>query len=835
MGRNRLWRLLWALAALSATLYVGARPVGPLPPLGPLLDPWNGVWSSAVMAEPISSERVELAGLEAPVQVVFDIRGVPHIFAANSLDAARALGYVVARDRLFQMELRWRAPAGRLAELLGSEALEVDRGMRSLGLAWSAERDWAALDTASAAAVDMRAYAAGVNAWIEGLGRRGLPLEYHLIGARPARWEPVYSLYLLKLMGWDLTYPVTMDLRRLQVQARVGREAATALIPVNSPIQQPVQPNGQAAPRYDFADIPPPGPPDPTAQRLARDLELALGGLVPNEPARIDELALGSNNWAVAPERTAGGHALLAGDPHLELTLPSIWYEVHVSVPGEFDVYGVTIPSVPFIILGFNRDVAWSFTNTGADVIDYYQEELDDAASPTRYRLDGAWQPLGRRVEEYRGRRGRLLLTDTLYFTHRGPLLRSAGRALSMRWTVLEGGGASLALRQAARTSSVEEWLRATEGFNAPAQNMIVADRSGTIAIRSTGNFPLQPAGDGLELRDGRSSANDWVGYWPIDRYPHAIRPNQGYLASANQQPLDPRVDSTYMGADWPSPWRAVRINQLLQADSAVTVDAMRRFQTDPGNARAELFVPFFVNAVERAATRGGDPTQQTAARLLSEWDRRYDTNNNRAVLFEYAMDALTDRLWDELQADPTADGGAGRVFTPSSAVVANLLRQPQNAWWDDRSTPETLEDRDAILTASLVAGFDRARREHGAPDAGGWRWERVRHMNIYHLLRLPALSRLGLPVQGGPGNLNPASGRGTHGASWRMVVETGPELQAWSIYPGGQSGNPMSSRYADRVDAWSRGELEPVIFPRQPEKLLGADLSSLLELVPGR
>ncbi len=836
MGSKRALRLALALVVLSATLYAGAGRIGPLSPLGPLLDPWSGVWSSALNAEPLDSERVELRGLEEPVRVVFDVRGVPHIFATNAVDAALALGYVVARDRLFQMELRWRTAAGRLSELLGAEALEVDREMRRLGLAWSAERDWAALDTASPDVDEMRAYAAGVNSWIDGLRRRGLPLEYHLLGARPAPWEPVYSLYLLKLMGWDLTYPVTMDLRRLRVQARVGREAADALLPVNSPIQQPIQPNGQAGPRHDFARIPPPGVPDRAAERLADELELALGELAPSTPSQDGELPLGSNNWAVAPERTAAGRALLAGDPHLELTLPSIWYEVHVSVPGELDVYGVTIPSVPFTILGFNRDVAWSFTNTGADVIDYYQEELDDAASPASYKLDGDWQPLGRRVERYRGRGGRLLSTDTLYYTHRGPLLRRQGQALSMRWTVLEGGGATLALRNAARATSVRAWLQATEGFTAPAQNMIVADRTGTIAIRSTGSFPLQPNGHGLELRDGELSASDWIGYWPRDRYPFAIEPAQGYLASANQQPLDPRVDSTYLGADWPSPWRAIRINQLLQADSAVTVEAMRRFQTDAGNARADLFVPFFLGAVaRRSAAGGGDPAEQTAAGLLAEWDRRYDPKNNRAVLFEYAMDALTDRLWDELQTDATGAGRPRRVFTPSSAVTAGLLHQPESVWWDDGSTPDTVEGRDAILAASLVAGLERARREHGAPDSAGWHWERVRHINIYHLLQLPALSRLGIPVQGGPGNLNPASGRGTHGASWRMVVEAGPEMRAWSIYPGGQSGNPFSSRYADRVDAWSRGELEPVIFPGRPEEMTGAEVSSVLELVPAR
>jgi penicillin amidase len=833
--RTGLVRGLLFAAVLAVVSHVAARRVGPVPALGPFLDPASGVWSAATNVELPRQEAVTLPGLAGPVQVLFDDRAVPHIFAATSEDAARALGYVVARDRLFQMEMRWRTAAGRLAELAGEDLLAVDQGMRRLGLAWSAERDFERFDRSSPVMRDVAAYAAGVNAFIEGLGRRDLPLEYRLLGARPSAWKPVYSLYLLKVMGWNLTY-WNGDLRRLRLQAHVGEAAAAALFPVHSPIQQPIQPNGESGPRSDFTRIPPPRGPDIAALELVRDLEAALGPLAYAHGSDSEPPPLGSNNWAVAPARTAGGHALLSGDPHLELTLPAIWHEAHIAVAGELDVYGVTIPSVPAVLIGFNRDVAWSFTNTGADVIDFYEEEFDEPEAPTRYLVDGEWRPLTQRVEEYRGRGGRILAVDTLYHTHRGPVVTREDRRLSMRWTVLESSVETRTFWDANRAGSVEEWLDALAPFAAPAQNGIVADRDGTIAIRSTGRFPHHPDGIGLEVRDGSVGASDWIGFWPLERYPTSVNPEQGYLASANQEPIDPQVDPTYLGANWPTPWRAMRINSLLAEDSAVTPDAMRRYQTDPGNARADMFLPFFLDAVRvQAEVTEVDTRAREAARLLAEWDRLYTKENERAVLFEYAVFELNQRVWDELLLPPEEGRSPRRVFTPSSTVLASLLHQPESVWWDDRRTPDVLEERDGILVECLADALDRVKENHGELSDGGWRWDGIRHANIYHMLDIPSLSALDLPVQGGSGNLNPSSGSGRHGASWRMVVELGPEMRAWSIYPGGQSGNPMSPYYADRIPKWLDGELDPVLFPRSASELDPSRVISVLDLEPER
>ena len=828
---DRPVRIICAFVVLIGLLVAGARRIGPAPALGPFLEPAHGVWSLARSAELPRTSSAAVVNLGAAVTVIYDDRAVPHIFATTEEDAYRGLGYVVARDRLFQLYLQTLAATGRLTEIAGARALPLDREMRGLGLPRAAERAIAAAGDTTAFMRFVTAYADGVNAYVRQMPAAELPLEFRLTGTHPPVWSAIDSYHLFNRMGYTLAYHAVEN-DRSAAASRVGARAAEALFPDDSPIQEPIQPNGQTAPRMDFQALAPPGAPDTSASLLLA----AAGVFMPSgEHARgnADDppRSMASNNWAVSPSRSATGHALLAGDPHLELSLPSIWYEAHVVVPGKLDVYGVTIPGAPAVVIGFNRDVAWTFTNTGADVVDYYTEKVDDDAHPSHYQVDGAWRPLERRVERYRGKRGEVVATDTMYYTHRGPMRRVRDRWLSMRWTVLEAGRELEAFYGIAHaTSAVQlEGIMATS-YKAPAQNMLAADRGGHITIQSTGRFPVRAGdGNGSTVRDGRLSASDWQGALPVAQYPHAVDPVQGYLASANQQPIDPRVAAGWWGGNY-DPWRAMRINALLRADSAVTSASMQRFQTDPGSARADLFVPAFLGVAQRTVAGVNANALANGIRLLGQWDRKYTKENRRAVLFEEAMRELVRRTWDEL----AAEGDARRVATPSTAVLAKLLADSASQWWDDRSTPQ-VERRDDILAASLAAAYTTVHSRSGEPDGDAWRWDRVRFANINHLLRLPALSALKLPVQGGPETLSPSSGSGTAGPSWRMVVELGSELKAWATYPGGQSGNPISTRYDDRIPLWTRGELQPLHVPRTPNELTDAQRSSQLDLTPHR
>ena len=822
-----------AAVLLAGALYVGFVPIRSAPALGPFLDPARGVWAVATRANLPERESARIPGLRATVDVRYDDRGVPHVFATNLDDAYRAIGWIHARDRLFEMEIQTRAVAGTLTELVGKRALDLDREARAMGLAWSAERNYQTLDSAGTSARALRAYADGVNAYIDGMSAADLPLEYRLLSAKPMRWKPQYSMYLLARMGLVLAYS-DGELRRAKMEALIGAAATDALFPVNLPIQEPIQPNGQHAPRFDFAKLPPPRPADSTKLAVAEALQRATARFA-SATGDDGDFAFGSNNWAVSPRRTAAGHALLEGDPHLTLSLPSVWYEEHLVVPDTLDAYGVGFVGAPVIAIGFNRDVAWTETNTAADVADYYIETVDDAAHPTRYKVDGTWRPLTVRIETVRARDGTPLATDTIYHTHRGPMLRAGAQWVSRRWTVLEPNDANAVFERAAMAHSSSELFKAFDGYLVPAQNVLTADRGGHIAIRSTGHYPVRPksAPRGDVLIDGSSSANDWQGWWPLADYPQAVDPAQGYLASANQQPKDPRVDPRYFGWEWPDPWRAMRINALLRADSSVTPDDMRRFQTDPSSERTKIYVDAFTRAVA-AAPAPRDSTLERAAQLLAGWDQRFTLDNQVAVLYTTALDELTRRTWDEL-LEPGAAGSRRRmVATPGTSVLTELLSDPKSPWWDDRSTKDVVEDRDMILRASLLAAWQRVVAERGPPGAA-WRWGGIRFENIHHLLRIPALSRLDIPMASGPGTLSPSSGDGTAGSSWRMVVELGPEVRAWGTYPGGQSGNPASTRYDDRLATWEAGRLDTLRFPRAAAELTGRTLSSTLTLTPER
>ncbi|MEO6779250.1 MAG: penicillin acylase family protein [Gemmatimonadaceae bacterium] len=818
-----------AAVTLAAVGHLAARSVGPLPPLGQLLDPVAGIWSAAGNAALPRDATVRLPLLGAAVDVRYDHRGVPHIFAATEEDAYRALGYVVARDRLFQLDIQTRAASGRLTGLVGARALEMDQSTRLSGMPRAAEVKLAALGDSTESRRLLDAYAEGVNTYIDALAPADYPIEYKLLNARPERWHAINSIHLLNRMGWTLASG-DPDRTLMRAAALVGEQAARSVFPLHTPIEEPIQPvPGWIAPHNGFAPIAAPGAPDSAAMLLA-SLYQRFGADDPNAESHA---SFASNNWAVAPARTQNGYALLAGDPHLELTLPSLWYEVQLVVPGKLDVYGVTIPGAPAVVIGFNRDVAWTFTNTGADVMDFYSETVDDSVNPKRYMLDGTWHSLVTRIEQYRDQSGDVIHTDTVRYTHRGPMTLENNHWVSMRWTVLEPSNELQALHDASRAHNAREFQDAVaRNFWAPAQNMLVADRNGSIAIRSTGHFPIRAGdGDGEVIRDGSLTTSDWLGFWPVDRYPQSFDPKQGFLASANQEPQVPEAEYDYLGTDHGyEVWRALRINQLLRADARVMPEDMIRWQTDPSSVRADMFVPYFIDAAVAESGRGrGSAALDSARVLLSEWDRKYTLDNERAVLFETAMQELSNRTWDELNRN------GKRIVTPSTAILAELLTQPMNAWWDDHRTPNVVEDRDDILAESLVAAYDSVARRFGPVTAGGWRWDKIRFANVNHLLHIATFSALRIPVPGGVGTLTPSSGSGQFGPSWRMVVEMGPDVHAWGTFPGGQSGNPFSPRYKDHLPFWEHGTLEPLVFPRTDAELPASEVSARLKLVPGR
>lgn len=838
MARSLPVTLLCLTLGLGAT-WIGTQGVGAVPPLGALLSPSSGLWVNATDDLPASA-TAKIPALSDAVEIRYDARSVPHIFAKTDEDAARALGYVVARDRLFQLEVQSRAGEGTLTELVGDVALPADQQTRRLGMSRAAEKQFAALDTAGPLYRTLRAYAEGINAYRTSLSSAQLPMEYKLLQKTPREWLPLHSMNLLMRMGFTLAHaPIELDL--LQARALVGDSAARAMWDASSPVQEPIQPAPRNAPRDALVPLPAPGTPSVEATRLLTAMGMGSGPLRWGSDSALSaddryvlqqERAFASNNWAVAPSRSASGLALLAGDPHLELTLPSIWYEVHM-VSGTRDVGGVAIPGLPGIAIGYTRALAWSFTNTGGDVMDFWRETVDNAALPRTYELDGKQEPLEMRVEPYRNKDGRVIATDTVYYTHRGPMRKQGATWLSMRWTVLEAGTELLGFAAGVYATTAEGFLDSLAAhYKAPAQNMIVADTAGTIAIRSTGLHPIRAnKGRGTDILDGRTRANDWQGFRTLSQYPQSVRPAQGFLASANQEPIDPQLDSLYLGTDAHYEiWRALQINRLLRADSSMTPDKMRRLHSDPGSVRAERLVPALVSAARaRIAAGEGSPSLAAAEKILAAWDRRYTRDNTGARLFETSLARLSGLLWDELIP---ADSAAPQV-RPSESRLLQLLPDSSNPWWDDRRTTNVREDRDHLIARALVAAYDTLVVDFGDPAVTPWTWGRVAPARPRHLLRLDGFSAAPTPIDGGRGTLNPSVGSrlANFGASWRMVVELDKQPRIMAVYPGGQSGNPASPRYLDRLAMWGTGSLDSVRTPRTPADLAASDVRATLTL----
>ena len=795
----------WALLALALCVLT-ALPIGPLPPLGRFLDPATGIWSVAHQTAPASAAVIPELG--APVDVAIDRRGVPHVFAATDLDAWRTLGWLHARDRLFQLDLQSRATEGTLTRWVGAPALPLDREMRRLGLAHLADSLWAHLDPASLTHRALVAYAEGVNARISALGPRDLPFEYHLLGIRPRPWRPEYTLYLAERMTYTLSWQET-DLQREALATIVGDRAAAALLPAVAPIQVPIVPTVGVRPSAPFT-LPPPGTRPSAPRRPA--------GVIAD--AEVNDLQAGSNNWAIAPGRSADHHALLAGDPHLDLSLPSLWYEAHLLSRDGLDIYGVTLPGAPAVLIGLTPGVAWSFTNSEGDFVDHYREIVDDPTHPSRYRVDGDWRPVTRHIESFVDRRGKVIAVDTMYRTARGPLTRYAGEWRSIRWTALEVRDPLASFVALQRARSVADFLAAQSALEAPAQNGVAADTGGHIAEFTAGRFPRRPNNDGGVIFDGSSSANDWQGDLPP--MPIVVDPPRGTLYSANQQGIDPRVDPAYRGNAWAAPWRAMRLARLSAADSAVTVDAMRRWQTDPISERAL----WWNGTLVAAAT--GDSGLAAPRALLAGWHDGYAPSSRAAALFEATMEEVATLTWDELQVN-------GRIVAwPSSTVLAALRDRPDDPWWDRRATG-TRERRDDILRLALARAWRQLTAAKAlGPDTTTWRWDAYRKADIPHIAFLPGLGSGPLAVTGGNGTLSPLAGSGTHGPSWRMVVDLGPRPVAWTMFPGGQSGNPASARYDDRIEAWRTGVLDSARLPRAIGELGPDDRREVIHFTPG-
>lgn len=772
----------------------------PIPALGALFDPVAGFWANAD-AKPIATDQLTLSapGLNGKVEVVFDERLVPHIFADNFKDAVFAQGYVTAMHRLWQMDISYRAGAGRLSEVLGERTLENDQNQRRKGLLRAAKVAFEALKASPEDWPIVEAYTAGVNAYIATLTPATYPLEFKLLGYKPEPWTALKTAVCFKNMAETLCYRHA-DLPNSNARALFGPALFDFLYPSYNPKQSPVIP---ATVKWDFKPIAI-APPSEKINLLSQTW--------PKHKLPMPDESLGSNNWAVAGSKTASGRPIICNDPHLNLTLPSIWYETQIHTP-ETNVYGVTIPGLPCVIIGFNENIGWAVTNVGQDVLDWYAIKwLDDAH--TTYAYDDQKKKVDIQYDTVfvRGRKEPVI--EAMKFTVWGPVAfenapKSPYRGLAMHWLAAEKPekrafyevGTFMRLNKA---KNYLDYATALTGYDAPAQNFAFACRDGDIALKVNGKFPIKTPGQGRFVQDGSASSNAWHGYIPRAQIPQILNPERGFVASANQNSASPAYPYYYNGEF--DDYRGRLINRRLAEMNKITIQDMMQLQTSSYSLLAEEATPLLLKLLPR---NGLNTAEKALVKELETWDYKFRYDATTPVVFQALMDSVYRFTFDEILLQPDSI----ELARPRTWRFLELLDlTPDHPIFDQLATKNKKEQAsDLVLEA-----FHQVAKEWTPKFKAGFNWRQQNKAEVRHLARIPAFTRSDLAISGY--RQAPNASNGGNGPSWRMVVELGPEVKAYGVFPGGQSGNPGNPNYDAMIPQWVKGEYNELFFMKNAQ-----------------
>ncbi|TLV00109.1 penicillin acylase family protein [Dyadobacter luticola] len=795
-------KAILSLAVTIGLAYYLSCPLGPAPALGPFLSPFTGFWQNGEETlDPKSQEVLEVAGLKDEVTVRFDDTGVPHVFAKNNYDLFYTQGYLTAKDRLWQMDLQTRAAAGRLSEILGKVTLDMDLRSRRLGMGYGAEENLKVAMSDPRSKEALTAYSAGVNAYIEQLSPKDYPVEFKLLGYKPEPWKPINTLYMLEQMTLTLTSAPDEQMMS-SILKKYGKSVTNDLFPDYPKLQEsPIIPAGTI---WDFKPLAIPKAPVKPVRRDSISFLQKSGSILARESPRED--GIGSNNWAIGAEKSITGYPILANDPHLDLSLPSIWYQIQLHSP-EFNVYGVSLPGVPSVIIGFNQNVAWGVTNVDADVTDTYKIKFKDN-SREQYWHDNQWKPTRNREEVVQVKGSLTPRKETVIYTHHGPVTDSDSGAavpnMAVRWIGHQPGNSFITFYELNKAKNYDDYRSALTHYLGPAQNFVFADNSKNIAITVNGKLPLKYKDQGKFVLDGTNPATDWHGWIPSEQNPYVRNPTRGFVSSANQS----STDTTYpYYINWvfaPSE-RAIRINERLQAMSNANADSLRSIQNDNYNVQARTVLPRLLEILETSPLNSA---QKAAKIMLANWNYQNSPESVAASIFEEWMPALRSAIWN--------DEFGSLIIPTRDRTLYLILKQPNEKWFDNVNTPEK-ETLNTLVFGTFKSSLDTLTSRHGAMNAS-WAWSKVKGTEIRHLSRSlkPFNSKI-LNTGGGSSIVNAITKH--KGPSWRMVVELGPTPRAYGIYPGGQSGNPGSPYYLNLLDKWEKGELNELIFLRSPDE----------------
>ena len=781
---GRVWGGVVLLVMTTVLVYLLDHPLGSLPAIGSLIDPVNGCWANAEGVHKDFSGDYKFPGIQQETTVWYDSLMIPHIHAANEHDLYFLEGYIHATFRLWQMDMETRAAAGRVSEVIGEKGLKFDRKQRYKGMGYAAENSLRAMEADPRTKQMMDAYTEGINTYIASLNYRTYPFEYKLMGFAPEPWSNLKISLLLKYMADDLTGG-TNDIALTYLRDVLPKEELNLLFPDVIPGSTPVIPKGT------FFDKPsltiPAAPPD----------SIAFPHFTPADYGEKREDGKGSNNWAISGSRTASGAAILCNDPHLGLNLPSLWYEVQLQAPG-MNVYGVSLPGTPGIIIGFNDSLTWGFTNNYRDVKDFYLIK-PVADNRNKYWFAGKQLDFTKRVEVIKVK-GKPDIVDTVDYTIHGPVTYAEQNAkdgglrkpLAMCWMGHRGTNEMLAIYLLNKAKNYNEFVDAILNFQCPAQNMGYADRAGNIAMWGQGQFVNKWKDQGKYVMDGSDSATLWKELIPMRENPHVLNPAQGYLCAANQVTTDSTYPYLYNGSGWVN-LRAWRINDVLSGMPKATINDMFALQNDVYSILAANTLPVMTGELLSSADKS-----ETAVKyldILKKWNYCLDAESPAATAYQV--------WWSYLRKE---------ICQPLAKVPNQLLPLEERTMQILQA--DTARRFGNLITMSFNKMVDSIKI---LEQTSGTNWYKVKNTTVAHLTKLPALSYDHLKIGGWGNTVNAA--KGDHGPSWRMVVQMGKEIEAYGVYPGGQSGNPGSKYYAGFLNDWVEGKYYRLQFLPNTDK----------------
>jgi penicillin amidase len=791
---------------------------------------------------------VTVAGLAAPIDIIRDADAIPHVFAGNKTDALFGLGYVHAQDRLWQMELQRRIGHGRLSEVLGPAAIPQDRFLRTVGFGRAAKSAWDSTPAWARQQID--AYVAGVNAFISTHHGSRLPPEFSLLRFEPEPWSGVDVIVWVKMMAWDLSANYAFELLRHDLAGAVGTERMAQLMPAYPLAGLSILPDRPGDPGEAGAagggdksgtqtaaaigrnppgqpDLPhPPTPPHSWTAAFASGLSSGDASVRDFLRGSARSEGLGSNNWVVDGTLSASGKPMLANDPHLSARLPSTWYLAHVA-GGDFEMIGATLPGAPAVALGRNRYIAWGATNVAADVEDLYREKLNDAGTHAEFR--GVQEPITI-VPETIVVKGAEPVHLNVRITRHGPLVSDAINAnnaasktepkpatlepLAFRWTALDSDDTTVA--SFLKLNEARDWTQFTDAlrtFVSPSQNFVYGDVDGHIGYYAPGRIPMRASGDGSLPAEGWSGNAEWTGWVPFDALPHLYDPPEHFIVTANHRPAPPSHPHL-LGLEWPEPYRAQRIHDLLQGardeaqrrGSGLTADDFARMQADTVSLHAKALLPLLLS---RARPQGGPPQQAVA--LLQQWDANSTADSAAAAIFGAWFHHLAPVLAGDDLGQLLVERYSER-FTFVTRFIVRTLSANDATWCDDKSTGAQ-ESCDDAVTAALLKGLGDLTERLGS-DMSRWRWDGVHRAIFPHqgldavkALR-PILSR-SVPNGGDWSTVNvaPAAAEAPYDQKqlpgYREIIDLSPANDSRFLDAVGQSGHFLSPHYDDFLSDW--------------------------------